>query len=160
MARRTAAQRTRLNGTLLIRMRLNGMESTRSSCCVLEVPCLASLSALQFPGISQCPGIHWMDVSTHHSSCVACWLLLVCPWLSVVCGAASVRWLGLLTVSLWILRCYSRTDSTEDWVVTVIGVGLKGRAYCHRCRYASLCLDACQWSRLPSFSVCALGMVC
>ena len=33
-------------------------------CCVLEVSCSASLSALSFPGISQCPGIHWMNVST------------------------------------------------------------------------------------------------
>ena len=44
----------------LPRLRLLG-----PSCCVLiVVPCFASLSALPFPGISQCPGIHWMDVST------------------------------------------------------------------------------------------------
>ena len=39
------------------------------SSCVLEVPCLASLSALSFPGIPQCPGIHWMDVSTSFWLC-------------------------------------------------------------------------------------------
>ena len=54
--------------------------------------------------------IGWM--SLHHSGCVACWLLWVCPWLPLVCGAASVRWLGLLTVSLRIWQCYS---CTEDW---------------------------------------------
>ena len=36
---------------------LDVAKETCSSCCVLEVPCLANLSALSFPRISQCPGI-------------------------------------------------------------------------------------------------------
>ena len=44
-------------------------DMTCSSCCALEVPCLASLSDLSFPGISQCPGIHCMDVSTSFWLC-------------------------------------------------------------------------------------------
>ena len=41
----------------------------------LDVTCLANLSALSFAGLSQCPGIHWMDVST---SFWLCSLLAVC----------------------------------------------------------------------------------
>ena len=60
-----------------------------------------------------------------HSGCVACWQSLVCSWLSVVCGDASVRWLALLTVSLWVRQCYSCTD---DWGCQSVGMVCKGCA--------------------------------
>ena len=52
-----------------------------------------------------------MNIS-HHTGWVACRLLLVCSWLSVVCGAAIVRWLELLTVSLRIWRWSSSIKHT------------------------------------------------
>ena len=60
------------------------------SCGVLVVPSFASLSALSFPGISQYPGVNWMNVCTFR----------LYRGQLVVYGVASVRWLGLLTASL------------------------------------------------------------
>ena len=78
---------------------------TCSSCCVLEVPCLASLSALSFPGISQCPGLHWMDVYTSFWLCsllavVSMSVTIGCLW-RFICAIAfradpyTCRWFQL-----------------------------------------------------------------
>ena len=66
---------------------------------VLEVPCLANLSALSFPGISPCPGIHWMDVS------ISFWLcsLLVVVSMSVTIGCL---WCCICAMA-WIADCES-----------------------------------------------------
>ena len=67
----------------------------------LRVPCFASLSALSFPGISQCLGIHWMDVSTSF------WL---CSLLAVVVVSMSVTigclWCCICAMA-WIADCES-----------------------------------------------------
>ena len=64
---------------------LNVVSSAWTFCRCLGDSLIRFLSGLSFPGIlvSQCPGIHWMD------GCVACWLLLVCPWQSVVCAVIN-----------------------------------------------------------------------
>ena len=78
---------------------LDVAKETCSSRCALEVPCLANLSALSFPGISQCPGIHWMDVSTSF------WL---CSLLAVVSLSVTIGCLWCYICAMaWIADCES-----------------------------------------------------
>ena len=59
-------------------------------------------------------------------------LLQCCPHASLM----SVR----VASGYWMVRPYPAPPHSEP---------------IHRCRHASLCLDTCRWSQLPSFSVCA-----
>ena len=61
--------------------------------------CPASLSALSYPGISQYPGIHWIDVSTSFCLCS----LLVVVSMSVTIGCL---WCCICAMA-WIADCES-----------------------------------------------------
>ena len=69
----------------------------------------ASVSALSFHGISQCPEIHSMDVSMSFWLCSLLAVVSMSTTIGCVCGGASGRWFRFLIVSLWIWLCYSRT---------------------------------------------------
>ena len=51
------------------------------------VPCFASLSALSFPEISQCPGIHWM---CSFLAVVSTSVTIVCLW----CCICAMAWIA------------------------------------------------------------------
>ena len=78
---------------------LDVAQETCSSCCAIEVSRLDNVSALSFAGLSQCPGIHWMDVSTSF------WL---CSLLAVVSMSVTIGCLWCCICAMdWIADCES-----------------------------------------------------
>ena len=87
---------------------------------MLIVLCLRGSLSLSFPGIAQCPGIHWMDVSTSF------WL---CSLLAVVSMSVTIGCLWCCICAMdWIADCECEHDDViharRIGVVAVIGDGL------------------------------------
>ena len=72
----------------------------------------------QYRNVQEC--IRWVFLC--HSGCVARWLLLVCMRLSILYGAASVRWLGLFiceSVNVTVLFTHSGLRLPQSLEMTV-----------------------------------------